>query len=329
MKSIVLEELRKNKNEYLSGEELSKKLNVSRTSVWKHINKLKKEGYTIDSSTNKGYMLIEAPSTLYPAEIKRLLDTKIIGKEIIFVESVNSTNNYGKKICEKDFIEGTLIITEEQTMGRGRLGRQWASPKGEGIWVSILLKPNMKPEQASQITLLAACAVAKSMRKMLEADALIKWPNDIVISGKKVCGILTEMGAEIDVINYLIIGIGINANMDEKFFIDNDLKTATSIKIEKGSAIDRKALLAEVISNFEVLYLNFLDSHSIEGLLGSYKEISATIGKEVRLIYNKCELMGTAVDINRLGQLVVKLTDGKTISLNSGEVSVRGIYGYI
>ena len=329
MKNIVLEELRKNKDKYFSGEELSKKLNVSRTSVWKHINKLKKEGYIIESSTNKGYKLMETPDTLYPAEIGRLLDTKKIGREILFIESVDSTNNYGKKICEKDFTDGALVIAEEQTMGRGRLGREWASPKGDGIWVSILLKPDLKPSDASKITILTAYAVAKSIRELLGLDALIKWPNDIVIDGKKVCGILTEMGAEIDIINYLIVGIGINANIKEKYFIDNGLNTAASLRIIKGEPIDRKVLLSKLIKNFEKLYIDFIKTLSIVDLLKDYKKISATLGREVRVIYNKEELKGEAVDIDDSGQLIVKSESGEMIKLTSGEVSVRGIYGYV
>ena len=329
MKNTVLEELRRNKDKYLSGEELSKKLGVTRTSVWKNINKLKEEGYTIESSTNKGYMLIDAPDTLYPAEIKRLLNTKIIGNEIIIIESIDSTNNYGKKICEKEFMEGTIIIAEEQTAGRGRLGREWMSPKGEGIWVSILLKPGIKPEQASQLTILAAYAAAISIRELLELDALIKWPNDIVIDGRKVCGILTEMGAEIDKINYLIVGIGINANIEDKSFCDNRINTATSLRILKGKAIDRKTLLAKVIENFENLYMDFIESKNIEGLLYKYKKISVTLGKEIKFTFNKEEFTGTAVDIDSSGRLSVKLENGEITELSSGEVSVRGIYGYV
>ena len=329
MKDIVLEELRKNKSKYLSGEELSKELGVSRTSIWKYIKKLKEEGYTIDSSTNKGYILIETPDVLYPSEVKRLINTKIIGSEIVFLESIDSTNNYGKKISEKDFIEGTLIIAEEQTSGRGRLGREWVSPKGQGIWMSIMLKPNIKPEQASQITIIAAYAIAKSIKEICNVDALIKWPNDIIVNGKKVCGILTEMGAEIDIINYLIVGIGINANIDEKHLLESGLNTATSLKIEKGQVIDRKILISRIIMNFEKLYMDFIEKSSIINIISNYKKMNVTLGKEVRLIFKKEELHGVAIDINNLGQLIIELDNGETIELASGEVSVRGIYDYV
>lgn len=328
MKNAVLDELKKNKGKYISGEELSKKIGVSRTSVWKYINKLKEEGYVIESSTNKGYVLIESPDALYPNEIKGLMNTKLIGKEIVFLESVDSTNNYAKKMGEGEFQEGTLIIAEEQTAGRGRLGREWISPKGKGIWMTIMLKPDIKPEQAAQITLIAAFAVVLGIKNICNIDAMIKWPNDVVVNGKKLCGILTEMGAEIDRINYLIAGIGINANIDEKDFADSGLNIATSIKIQKGRDIDRKLLISDIIKNFEELYINFIEKGSIEYIIKDYKKVSATLGKDVRILAKDEEWHGLALDINNQGHLIVKMDDGTIKEISSGEVSVRGIYEY-
>jgi len=329
VKDTVLEELRENSAEYLSGEELSKKLGVSRTSIWKHIKKLKEEGYIIESSTKVGYKLIGAPDILYPKEIERLIDTEIIGRKIIFFESIDSTNNYAKMIAADSFIEGMLIVAEEQTLGKGRMGRGWISPKGKGIWVSIMLKPDMKPEQAMQITIIASYAVAKAIKEVSNLEALIKWPNDIVVNGKKVCGILTEMGAEMDAINYLIVGIGINTNIDKTSFTQRGLNTATSLKIEAGENIDRKLLLSEIIMNFEKLYLDLAKNLDITNIINNYKKLSVTLGKDVRIIYNNEEQLGFAKDINNSGQLVVILENGEEIEIVSGEVSVRGIYGYV
>ena len=328
MKSAVLDELKKNMGKYISGEELSKKIGVSRTSVWKYINKLKEEGYVIESSTNKGYVLIESPDALYPNEIKGLMNTKLIGKEIIFLESVDSTNSYAKKMGEEEFQEGTLVIAEEQTAGRGRLGREWISPKGKGIWMTIMLKPDIKPEQAAQITLIAAFAVVLGIKNICNIDAMIKWPNDVVVSGKKLCGILTEMGAEIDRINYLIVGIGINANIDEMDFANSGLDIATSLKIQKDEDIDRKILISDIIKNFEKLYIDFIERGSIEYIIKDYKKVSATLGKEIRILAKGEEWNGIALDINSHGHLMVKMDDGKIKEISSGEVSVRGIYEY-
>lgn len=328
MKSAVLDELKKNKGKYISGEELSRKIGVSRTSVWKYINKLKEEGYVIDSSTNKGYVLIESPDALYPNEIKGLMNTKLIGKEIVFLESVDSTNSYAKKMGEEEFQEGTLVIAEEQTAGRGRLGREWISPKGKGIWMTIMLKPDIKPEQAAQITLIAAFAVVLGIKNICNIDAMIKWPNDVVVNGKKLCGILTEMGAEIDRINYLIVGIGINANIDEMDFANSGLDIATSLKVQKGEDIDRKILISDIIKNFEKLYIDFIERGSIEYIIKNYKKVSATLGKEIRILAKGEEWNGIALDINSHGHLMVKMDDGKIEEISSGEVSVRGIYDY-
>ena len=327
MKVKILEELKKNRGSYLSGEDLSKKFGVSRTAIWKYIKKLKEEGYIIESLTNKGYALLESPDILYPAEIEGLLDTEFIGREIIYLDSVDSTNSYAKRLGEKDFIDGTVIIAEEQISGRGRLGRNWASPKGKGIWMTILLKPDIKPEQASQVTLIAAVAVMKGIKGGCDTDIMIKWPNDLVHNGRKLCGILTELGAEIDRINYLCVGIGINANSDEKDF--GDLNTATSIKIASGLQADRKKIIAEVLKSFENYYSLFLKNGNISFMLDEYKKASANVGKEVRVITKDGEFKAVAEDISSNGHLLVRRDGGRIEEITSGEVSVRGIYEYI
>ena len=329
MKSKILEELKKSKGIHLSGEDLSKKFGVSRTAIWKYIKKLKEEGYIIESTTNKGYILLESPDALYPDEIKELLDTKLIGREIIYMDSIDSTNSHAKRLGEKDFIDGTVIIAEEQTTGRGRLGREWVSPKGKGIWMTILLKPDINPERASQITLISAMAVVKGIKKASDIDTLIKWPNDLVLNGQKLCGILTELGAEIDRINYLCVGIGINVNQDKKDFGNYELNTATSLKIVSGSVVDRKKLIGEVLKAFEDYYTKFLKDSSIDFMVEEYKKSSANIGKEVRLITKDGEIEATAEDISSNGHLIVRLKCGSLREISSGEVSVRGIYGYV
>jgi len=329
MKDEILKELINNKNGYLSGQELSNKLGISRTAIWKHINKLKEEGYIINSVTNKGYILVEAPDILHPVEIKELLNTNFIGKEIIYLNSVDSTNNYGKKMAENDFTDGTVIIAEEQTSGRGRLGRHWISPKGKGIWMTIMLKPDIKPDQASQITLIAAMAVLKGIKAICDMDTMIKWPNDIVLNGKKICGILTEMSGEIERINYLCVGIGINVNSEESDFTDKAIDIATSIKIAKGVKVERKKLIARILDYFESYYSTFLIKGSLKFMMDEYKRSLANIGKEVILIGKDGEILAKAEDVTAEGHLVVRLGDGTLMEVSSGEVSVRGIYGYI
>ncbi|WP_372995110.1 biotin--[acetyl-CoA-carboxylase] ligase [Lutispora sp.] len=329
MKDNILRELINNKNRYLSGQELSAKFGISRTAIWKHINKLKEEGYVIESATNKGYVLIESPDILNPVEIKELLKTKFIGRDIIYLDSVDSTNSYGKRMAEGDFWDGTVIIAEEQTSGRGRLGRDWVSPKGKGIWMTIMLKPDIKPNLASQVTLIAAVAVLKAIKSIYNMDIMIKWPNDLVVNGKKVCGILTELGAEIERINYLCVGIGINANSEESDFINKALDTATSIKIATSIKVERKELIARILTVFENYYSLFLEKGSIGFMIEEYKKYLINIGKEVRLITKNEEIQAKAEDITNEGHLLVRLKDGTLKEISSGEVSVRGIYGYV
>jgi len=329
MKDDILRELINNKNRYLSGQDLSAKFGISRTAVWKHINKLKEEGYIIESVTNKGYVLIESPDKLQPVEIKELLNTKFVGKDIVYLNSVDSTNSYGKRLAESDFSDGTVIIAEEQTSGRGRLGRDWVSPMGKGIWMTIMLKPDIKPNLASQVTLIAAMAVLKGIKAIYDIDIMIKWPNDLVVNGKKVCGILAELGAEIERVNYLCVGIGINANLDENDFKNQSLDMATSLKIAAGMEVERKKLIACILDIFEEYYSMFLEKGNLEFMIEEYKKYLINMGKEVRLVTKNEEIHATAEDITNEGHLLVRLDDGTLKEISSGEVSVRGIYGYL
>lgn len=224
--------------------------------------------------------------------------------------------------------EGTVIVAEEQVDGKGRLGRGWISPKGKGIWMSIILKPEVDPIKVAKITLIGAAAVYKALNNM-NIDSTIKWPNDILIDGKKICGILTEMSCELNMINYVVMGIGINVNLDESN-IPEDLKDkATSIKISQKSSINRKELLAHVLNEFEELYMPFKDNGNILKAINICRENSALIGKEVKIIKGEKIKIGRALDINEEGQLVVEFNNGVVENILSGEISVRGLDGYV
>ena len=329
MKNKILEELKANSGRAVSGEEMSRRLGISRTAVWKHIRKLRSEGYNIESQTNSGYKLIGSPDVLSLSELEPFLHTEVIGRNIIYLDSVDSTNTYAKKKAEDPFREGTVVIADGQTVGKGRLGRHWVSAKGKGIWMTIMLKPDILPYDAPKLAIVAALAVVNALRSYCQVEAKIKWPNDIVAGGKKLCGILTEMSAEADEIKYVIIGIGINVNMEIDDFGQELSGIATSIRIEKGGTVSRKALAASVLSEFEEIYKVFVRDGSIRSFLDEYKSKSAVLEKEVILISKKEEIAGLAVDISEEGHLVVKLADGSCREVMSGEVSVRGIYGYI
>ena len=329
MKNKILEELKANSGQAVSGEEMSRKLGISRTAVWKHIGRLRSEGYRIESQTNSGYKLVGSADVLSVNELEPLLHTDFIGRNIIYLDNIDSTNNYAKKAAEEPFKEGTVVIAEEQSAGKGRLGKYWVSPRGKGIWMSIMLKPDIMPADAPKLTIVAAYAVANALWSCCGLEARVKWPNDIVAGGKKLCGILTEMSAEEDEIKYVVIGIGINANLEVDDFGPEVSSIATSVSIEKGRNISRKALVASVLEEFEKVYKDFATTGSIKFFLEEYKNKSAVLGKEIRVINRKEEITGLAVDISEKGHLLVRLGDGSLREVMSGEVSVRGLYGYI
>lgn len=328
MKEKILKLLKDNKNEFVSGQEISEQLKVSRTAIWKYINGLKEEGYEIESVSRKGHMLLSTPDILNYEEISEYLSTQHMGREIFYYNSIDSTNIKAKELAYNNEGHGTVVIAEEQTHGRGRLGRDWSSPNRKGIWMSIILKPQIEPQDAAKITQIAAAAVWKAINQ-IGVITQIKWPNDIVLNGKKVCGILTEMSGELNRLNYLVVGIGINANIDNNEFPKEIQNMATSLKNETGKEINRRELVALILNNFEALYNKLIDDNSTEEAIKICKENSALIGKDVRLIIKGEEKEGKAVDINGDGELIVKDKEGNISKVISGEVSVRGLYGYI
>lgn len=318
MKTKILDIL-KNSNDYISGEDMSKSLGISRAAVWKHINSLKKDGYEIISVTRRGYQLRSEPDIITPEKIYPYLNTRFIARNIKCYDEINSTNEAAKS--ENSCPDGTLFISDIQTAGKGRLGRSWLSPRGTGIWMSILLKPDIPLMDVSRLTLIAGIALCRA----IGGEAKIKWPNDIVIGTKKVCGILTEMSAETDRINFVVCGIGINVNT--KNFPDELKDKATSILIETDNKTDRCYLISKVVNELEPLYDEFI-KNGFSSLADEYKKSCVTLGREVKVIYRGKEINGKAIDIGSTGGLVLDTSDGR-IEITSGEVSVRGIYGYI
>ncbi|MGH4138942.1 biotin--[acetyl-CoA-carboxylase] ligase [Clostridium sp.] len=327
MKGKILKLLKESGSEFVSGQKISEKLGVSRAAIWKYINIIKEDGYEIEAISRKGYRIISSPDILTFEEIKDYLSTEYIGKNLIYNDSIGSTNSKAKELAEGGEKHGTVIISEEQTTGRGRLGRNWVSPKYKGIWMSIILRPNIITENISQITLLGAAAVQKAIMKM-GIKTSIKWPNDIVLNNRKICGILTEMSGEIDHINYLVMGIGINVNLDEED-IPMDLKeVATSLLVESGKHIDRKILLANVLNSFEELYSDFVGNGNIKETIDICRKNSILIGKEIQLINRGKIATVKAIDISDSGELVIENPKGVLEYIVSGEVSIRGMYGY-
>lgn len=328
MKKEILETLKNNKDKYVSGEELSNTIGVTRAAIWKHMKQLKGEGYEIEAISRKGYRLIGEPDTLDSKALIELKDINLI-KKIFHYSTLESTNSQAKLMASQGAAEGTIVISEEQTGGRGRLGRHWVSPMGTGIWMSIILKPDIEPQEATIITQITAAAVASAIKKVTGSETGIKWPNDIIMGGKKVCGILTEMSGELNLVNYIVVGIGINVNMNSSDFPEEIKRIATSIKEHCGRAFSRKELVIEILKEFEVLYSEFISTNNVKESISICRELSVTLGKEVRIIQRGKTILAKALDITEDGELLVKDKEGNIQKIVSGEVSVRGIDGYI
>lgn len=320
MKEKVLNLLKE--GEYISGEKLSEILGVSRTAVWKAINTLRKEGYEIDSVTKRGYKLMKKPNVINAADIAEGLDLKVIGTEIVTLKTVDSTNEEIKRRAQKNAESGLVVIACNQTAGKGRLGRSWFSSDG-GIYFSVLLRPELPPNDISGITLAAGLGVCVAIRKLTGLNAMIKWPNDVIIGNKKVCGILTEMTAQTDMVDFVVVGIGINVLNDS--FPEEISNKVTSLKMETEEQINLSQLMREIISVLDRIFTSYLLGISQEDMK-LYKSMCATIGREVSLIRGGEKMSGKAIDITADGELVVRLKDGKRITVNSGEVTVQGIY---
>jgi len=326
MDQIILEFLKSNRMKYVSGETISKSIGVSRTAVWKHINELKKSGYEIESSSKKGYKLVKEADIFTSDELRLGMDTRYLGQNNICLKTIGSTNNYIKERAD-ELPDGTLVISEEQKSGRGRLGREWTSPAGQGIWMSLLLKPKISPQDAPKITQIAAAALVMTIKDLYGLKAKVKWPNDIVINGRKACGILTEMGAELGRVSYIVLGIGINANID--IFVGDLASKATSLKIEIGEAVDRKKLLFHFLKELERFVDVFVEDGKIDEALDICRRNSAVIGKKIWIKEKNSSVEVLATGLNDFGELVVQYEDGSEKTILSGEVSIRSGKAYI
>lgn len=326
MKEEILRLLR-SADGYISGQELCNRFGVSRTAVWKAINQLKEAGYEIEAQQNKGYRLMAAPDLMTEAEIKSLLHTDWVAKEVLYFDTIDSTNTKAQELAEKGYPSGTLVVADKQESGKGRRGRSWVSPSGTGIFMTLMIKPDIIPNNASMLTLVAALSVAKAITSVTGEEAMIKWPNDIVVNGKKVCGILTEMNAQFDYINHIVVGIGINVHNES--FPEEISQMASSLMIEAGGKrFHRAQIIAETMSYFEQYYDTFLKTQDLSALVREYDKLLVNRNKSVRVLDPKEPFDGKAMGITPKGELIVDTWESRKL-VSSGEVSVRGIYGYV
>lgn len=320
MRNEILEYFRKANGQFVSGEQISKDLNVSRTAIWKHIKILKSRGYIFESSTRKGYRLIYEPDLLTLLEIERVLHTKNFGRHIVYMESTASTNEVAKELARKGAEEGTIVVAEEQRSGRGRLQRGFYSPFAKGIWFSLILRPDFFPMEASKSTLLAAVGVCRAVRSLGLPNAAIKWPNDIMVNGRKLVGILTELSTSMEKIDYIIMGIGINTGMERADFPEAFREGATSFRAE-GVHVSRKTLLAAVLSELEKEYA-VAETEGFARVLDNWRNLSCTLGQNVRVVLGTNSYTGKAVDIDKDGCLLVD-TGNEVNRVIAGDVSIR------
>ncbi len=313
--------LKAHRSAFLSGEKLSSLLGVTRTTVWKHIEALRRRGYVIEATTNQGYRLHKIPDLLRPEEISYGLQAEFCGKKIYYFPTVASTNLVAHALGTEGEEEGTLVVAEEQTSGRGRRGRGWHSVKGKGIWISLLLYPrSVRPEQAAPFTAAVAVAVSRILALETKSRPTIKWPNDLLLNGKKVGGILAEIKGNEEEVHYLVLGIGLNINQGGEHFPPDLTATATSLYLEESRIFDRASLCRRLLEELEKSYLLFL-KEGFAPFREPWIQNSATLGKKIKVSRGNGYLEGTAKELDNHGALLVEDGSGVMHRITYGEIT--------
>ena len=321
-KQQLLIYLKEGKGIWVSGEFLAHKMAVSRSAIWKHVRNLKDDGYVIESSRKKGYLLRQTSDLLLTDEIREGLNTNVLGKgEIIYFRETDSTNVRAKYLAGNGAPEGTVVVAEKQTQGRGRKGRYWFSPPGEGIYTSIILRPPISPNEAPKLTLMASVAVAEALLSLTSLQVNIKWPNDILINGRKVAGILTEISTDMDRIDYVVIGVGVNVNTPREGLPPDLAQTATSILMETGKPFPRIALLRAYLEWLEIYYETF-KTKGFDPVMSRWKNLADIIGRRISVDLMDRVRMGEVLDIDKDGFLILRDREGTIERIISGDVTL-------
>ncbi|WP_199614921.1 biotin--[acetyl-CoA-carboxylase] ligase [Paenibacillus alkalitolerans] len=320
MNDTILDIFADSKGEFVSGERLSQILGISRTAVWKRIRRLQAEGYRFESSPRVGYRLLQEPERLQLSALLSMLRTRVFGRTVHISDSVDSTQNVAHEALLAGAPEGAVYLAEQQTSGRGRMGRSWHSPAGKGIWMSFIIKPGLPFKRAPHMTLLISVALCRAIRRTAELDARIKWPNDIMIGGRKTSGILVESIAEADTVTAMIAGVGVSVNLEKEQFPEELRSKATSLKIERGGrAVSRERLIAEFFDQFETLYELYL-AEGFAPIRNLWEALTCTLGAAVSVQTAHGPVTGRAEGITEDGALLVKSEDGQSYTLYSGDL---------
>ncbi len=314
---LILKILREREGEVVSGEELAIILGISRVALRKRIYKLKEGGIPIKVVDRKGYVLESIPDILVPPLVLSELNTQVIGTKYLFFEVVDSTNLLAKNMAAKGEAEGTVIAADYQTKGRGRLGRKWFSPKGKNLYFSVILRPPVSAALVPQLTMLSSVAVCEALRDM-GVNALIKWPNDVFVKGRKICGILNEMEIKEGKVDFVILGIGLNVNVEEEDFPSDLRNVATSLSIELGYEVSRREVFVKILELLDKWYVRFLKGERKE-LFYFWREHNYTLGKRV-LVDGKLE--GFAIGVTPYGELLIRSDDGEVVKVSAGDVDI-------
>jgi BirA family biotin operon repressor/biotin-[acetyl-CoA-carboxylase] ligase len=321
MNEQILQYFLDHEDEYISGERISTQLQCSRTAVWKHIKTLRKQGYVFDAIPRKGYKMLSKPVVINAAKLMQGLQTKTLGKVLRIYDEVDSTQNIAHSLVRQGAIEGTLVLAEQQNAGRGRMGRNWFSPKGKGIWMSLILKPTISMQFTPQLTLLAAVALCRAIQAHIPHQVGIKWPNDLLINGRKISGILLESSAEDERLNYVIAGIGISVNLLPEDYPDELRTKATSLCIEKGQPVEREQLICDFLLQLEVL-LELYTQQGFAPIRSLWEALTISLHNPIRIQTSKGWVEGVANAIDEMGALLVTLSDGEIIKLYSGDIEL-------
>ncbi|MFJ8235200.1 biotin--[acetyl-CoA-carboxylase] ligase [Ureibacillus sp. NPDC094379] len=323
MKDKILERFLLAGDEPLSGQQLADDFGISRTAIWKHLQSLQEEGYEFETIKKKGYFLIGKPDRVDAARITSFLSTKRYGRSIHYLEEVTSTQVIAHELVRNAAEDGTVVIAETQTSGKGRMARPWESTKGKGIWMTLVIRPNVIPQQAPQFTLVTAVAVVNAMKSLYDHfKPEIKWPNDILINGRKCTGILTEMVAEMDRVEALLIGIGINVNQQMNHFPEELQSIATSLSIEEGKQLDRSELVATIL-NYMEKYSELYINEGFAPIKKLWETASGTIGKRIKATTLREVIEGQAIGITEQGVLEIQLDNGEIKSVYSADIEVK------
>ncbi len=318
----ILRLLREHPSDFVSGEEISRRLKVTRTAVWKRIRGLRTLGYEIEAARRSGYRLIRSPDLLLPSEIESILKTRWMGRKIHYFQTIDSTNSVAYQMALRGAAEGEIVVAESQENGRGRLGRHWSSPLFLNLYLSVILRPQIPPHQASLITLMAAVAAADAIERFSGLHPAIKWPNDILLEDRKAAGLLNEIHSETDRIHFVILGIGVNLNMDGKSFPKEIREVATSLKREMGQTISRKDFLGSLLGKLEEWYEIFLK----EGggvILEEWRKRANVEGKRVKVSSFGETLIGRAIDVDSDGALILEVGGGERRRIVAGDVEYK------